>query len=382
MENNAGPKRSPLRRWSLRVFCLALLSGVAYVAFQYFRPLPPLYRPGAETMNAIRYRVYGPPDVLHLEQARRPLPEKHQVLIEVRAASVNPLDWHYMEGIPYIVRMMGFGFRKPNDPRLGTDVAGVVSAVGELVTRFNPGDEVFGISDGAFADYALAPDNLLAMKPARISFEQAAAVPVAAVTALQGLRDKGQLKPGQKVLINGASGGVGTFAVQIAKLLGAEVTGVCSTRNVELVRSLGADHVIDYTKEDFTQGSQRYDLILDNVANRGLMEVRHVMNPRATYVLIGGGGREESRSLVGSLTGVLKAALLSRFVSQNFGMFIASINRGDLEFLAGLIGDQKLTPVIDRTYPLNEVPGAMTYLEAGHARGKVVITVAAAPTAP
>ena len=376
-ESTNSPKRPLLKRWSTRVLLLALGFGVSYVAFQYFRPVPPPYRPSDQTMKAIVYHAYGSPDVLRFEQVQRPLPDEHEVLIKVRAASVNPLDWHYMEGIPYLLRMMGSGFRKPIDPRLGTDVAGVVEAVGNHETRFKPGDEVFGVGGGAYADYALASDEQIVLKPDDLSFEQAAAIPIAAVTALQGLRDKGQVRRGQKVLINGASGGVGTFAVQIAKFFGAEVTGVCSTRNVDLVRSLGADHVIDYTKEDFTRSAQRYDLILDNVANRGLLEFRHVMTPKATYVLIGGGGPDDSRGLLGPIAGLLKAALLSLFVSQKFGMFIASINRDDLGVLAKLVSDKKVAPVIDRTYPLNQVPVAMRYIETGHARAKVVITVGA-----
>jgi NADPH:quinone reductase-like Zn-dependent oxidoreductase len=274
------------------------------------------------------------------------------------------------------MRAMGVGLRKPTDTRLGVDFAGTVEAVGKNVTKFKPGDGVFGGRDGAFAEYVCVRESrAVALKPANVTFEQAASVPIAGITALQGLRDKGKVRPGQKVLINGASGGVGTFAVQIAKSMGADVTGVCSTRNLDMVRSLGADHVIDYTKEDFTKGDQRYDVILDNVANHSLSECRRVLNPDGKYVLIGGGGVNEGRWLGPGLTHAFKAMVLSKFVSQKMGMMLAELNQKDLTALADLMQSGKVTPVIDRTYKLSELPQAIQYLEQGHARGKVVVNV-------
>ncbi len=326
-------------------------------------------------MKAIVYCDYGVPN-LKFQEIEKPTPEDDQLLVKVRAASVNPLDWHFVEGTPYFMRLIGVGLRKPKDTRLGVDFAGTVEAVGKNVTKFKPGDEVFGGRTGAFAEYVCVREpRAVALKPANITFEQAASVPIAAITALQGVRDKGMVQPGQKVLINGASGGVGTFAVQIAKSVGADVTGVCSTRNLDMVRSLGADHVIDYTKEDFTKGDQRYDVILDNVANRSLSECRRVLNPDGRYVLIGGGGANEGRWLGPGLTQALKAMVLSKFVSQKMGMMLAELNQKDLTALADLMQSGKVTPVIDRTYKLSELPQAIQYLEQGHARGKVVITV-------
>jgi NADPH:quinone reductase-like Zn-dependent oxidoreductase len=269
---------------------------------------------------------------------------------------------------------MGVGLRKPKDTRLGVDFAGTVEAVGKNVTKFKPGDEVFGGKDGAFAEYVCVREpRAVALKPANITFEQAASVPIAAITALQGIRDKGKVQPGQKVLINGASGGVGTFAVQIAKSFGADVTGVCSTRNLDMVRSLGADHVIDYTKEDFTKGAERYDVIIDNVANHSLLESRRALKPNGIYVLIGGGSANE-QGFIGPLINPIKAMLLSPFVSQKMGMLLADLNQKDLTFLADLMESGKVTPVIDKRYKLSELPQAIEYLEQGHARGKVVIT--------
>jgi NADPH:quinone reductase-like Zn-dependent oxidoreductase len=325
-------------------------------------------------MKAILYHEYGTADVLHLEETAKPHPNDDQIVVKVRAAAVNPLDWHLMRGSPYAMRLMGTGVRKPKDPRLGADVAGVVETVGKNVKQFKPGDEVFGTSGGAFAEYALMGGSKAALKPANVSFAEAAAVPVAALTALQGLRDSGRLRAGQKVLINGASGGVGTYAVQIAKSMGAEVTGVCSTRNLELVRSLGADHVIDYTKEDYTAGAQRYDLILDTVGNRPLSTARRVMGPKGIFVGIGGGGPEDG-GLIGPLTTPIKMFFYSPFVSQHFLTFYADIEPKDLKMLADLMAAGKVKSVIDRTYPLNEVPAAIRYVEEGHARGKVIITV-------
>ena len=326
-------------------------------------------------MKAVVYCNYGVPN-LKFQEIEKPTPADDQLLIKVRAASVNPLDWHFIEGTPYFMRAMGVGLRKPKDTRLGVDFAGTVEAVGKNVTKFKPGDEVFGGRTGAFAEYVCVRESrAVALKPANVTFEQAASVPIAAITALQGVRDKGKVQPGQKVLINGASGGVGTFAVQIAKSMGADVTGVCSTRNLDMVRSLGADHVIDYTKEDFTKGDQRYDVILDNVANHSLSECRRVLNPDGKYVLIGGGGVNESRWLGPGLTHALKAMFLSKFVSQKMGMMLAELNHDDLAFIADLMQSGKMKPVIDRTYKLSDLPDAIRYLEQGHARGKVVVSV-------
>ena len=324
-------------------------------------------------MKAIVYCDYGLPN-LKLQEIEKPVPADDQLLVKVRAASVNPLDWHFIEGTPYIMRAMGVGFRKPTDTRLGVDFAGTVEVVGKNVTQFKPGDEVFGGRTGAFAEYVCVREaRAVAVKPANITFDQAASVPIAGITALQGLRDKGKVQPGQKVLINGASGGVGTFAVQIAKSMGADVTGVCSTRNLDMVRSLGADHVIDYTKEDFTKGAERYDVIIDNVANHSLLESRRALKPNGIYVLIGGGSANE-QGLIGPLINPIKAMLLSPFVSQKMGMLLADLNHNDLAMLADLMQSGKVTPVIDRTYKLSELPQAIEYLEQGHARGKVVIT--------
>jgi NADPH:quinone reductase-like Zn-dependent oxidoreductase len=322
-------------------------------------------------MKAIVHYNYGSPDVLHCEDIAKPTPGDDDVLIRVRAASANPADWHFMRGEPYLLRLMT-GLRKPKSTRLGTDLAGKVEAVGNNVTRFHPGDEVFGTCRGSFAEYVCAGENTLALKPTNITFEQAAATPLAALTALQGLRDKGRIQSGQMVVINGASGGVGTFAVQIAKSFGADVTGVCGTRNVELVRSIGADHVIDHTKRDFTRGTQHYDLVLDCVGDHSLAECKRVMSARGTYVGIGG---PAGRWMVGPLARMLTAPLLSRLVSQNLVLLLASINKDDLIALKELIEAGKLTPVIDRRFTLTEVPDAIRYLEAGHACGKTVITV-------
>lgn len=323
-------------------------------------------------MKAIVYCNYGPPDVLKCEEIEKPTAGGDEVLIKVRAASVNPLDWRLMRGGSYLARVL-FGLRKPTitEPRRpGRDVAGEVEVVGRNVTHFKPGDQMFGICHGAFAEYACASEAKLAKKPSNISFEQAASVPVAALTALQGLRDKGQIRPGHKVLINGAAGGVGTFAVQVAKWFDADVTGVCSTRNVDMVRSIGADHVIDYTQEDFTKGTQRYDLIFDCIANHSLSACRRVLSANSRCVITGG---PSDAWIV--LIRALGAVVLSRFVSQKFLMFITSVNKKDLNIIGELMAAGKVTPVIDRHYSLSEVPEAIRYLEEGHARGKVVITL-------
>ena len=322
-------------------------------------------------MQAITYHQYGPPDVLELETVELPALGDDEVLVRVRAASVNPRDWHYLRGLPYIMRPIGL--RIPKDGGLGSDMAGQVEAVGRAVTRFRPGDEVYAfVLAGGFAEYARVPENVLGPKPANLSFEQAAAVPLAALTALQGLRDHGRVQPGQRVLIIGASGGVGTFAVQLAKLFGAEVTGVCSTRNLELVRSLGADHVIDYTREDFAGNGRRYDLVFQLAGTRSPAAIRRALTPKGRLILSSG---ESSGRWVGPMDRIVKAAALSPFVPQTLAPFEAKQSRDDLQVLKDLIEAGKLTPVIDRTYPLRETPEALRYLEKGHARGKVVITV-------
>jgi len=323
-------------------------------------------------MKAAVYTRYGPPEVVEIADTEKPVAKDDEVLLKVRAASVNPLDWHFMRGTPYLVRLMT-GLRKPKDRRLGVDVAGQVEAVGGNVTQFKPGDEVFGSCRGAFAEYACASQSALVRKPDNVTLEQAASVPIAAFTALQGLRDKGHIQPGQKVLINGAAGGVGTFAVQIAKSFGAEVTGVCSTRNVDMVRSLGADRVIDYTQEDFTQMGQSYDLFLDCVGNHSLLACRRVLNPKGTYVPVGG---TADRWMIGPLARAIATFVLSWFVSQKLVIFfLARPNKEDLTVMCKLMAAGKVMPVIDRRYSLSEMPEAIRYLEKGHARGKVVITL-------
>jgi NADPH:quinone reductase-like Zn-dependent oxidoreductase len=324
-------------------------------------------------MKAIVHCEYGSPDVLKLEAVEKPVPNDNQVLVRVRATSVNPLDLT-IRG-PWLIRPI-LGLRKPKDTRIGVDYSGTVEAVGKNVTQFKPGDEVFGGKNGAIAEYVCAlPDRGITLKPANMTFEQAAAVPVAALTALQGLRDKGKIQPGQKVLINGASGGVGTFAVQIAKSFGTEVTGVCSTRNVDLVRSIGADHVIDYTKEDFTKGDQRYDLIFDLVGNHSFSDRRRILNPKGICVMAGLGGAGWHDGMGMRLLGELNAYVRSRFVSEKFIAYIAAFNKEDVTVLADLLQSGKMTPVIDKTYKINQTADALGYLETGHARGKVVITV-------
>ncbi|MGB6821637.1 MAG: NAD(P)-dependent alcohol dehydrogenase [Candidatus Acidiferrales bacterium] len=317
-------------------------------------------------MKAAIYTKYGPPeDVVQIADVEKPVPKDNEVLIRVRAASINPLDWRFMRGKPYVGRIM-FGLRKPSISRLGVDVAGQVEAVGKNVTQFKPGDEVFGVCRGSFAEYACAAEEKLEHKPANISFEDAAAVPVAALTALQGLRDKGRIQSGHKVVVDGASGGVGTFSVQIAKSLGAEVTAVCSTRNVETARSIGANHVIDYTREDFTKSGQRYDLIIGANAYHSVFDYRRALTQDGIYVIVGGG-------LVRILQTMLLAPLLSRIGNKKIRFFVADINKKDLVFLRDLLEAGKVVPVIDRRYPLSSVAEALLYVEDGHARGKVVI---------
>ena len=319
-------------------------------------------------MKAVVYYNYGPPDVLRCEEVDKPVPGADEVLLKVRAASVNPLDGHLMKGPPYLGRLLsGLGVAKRTQP--GIDVAGIVEAVGGKVKRFQPGEAVFGTCRGAFADFVCSPESKLTVKPDSVTFEEAASAPIAAFTALQGLRDKGRIEPGQSVLINGASGGVGTFAVQIAKWFGAAVTGVCSSRNVEMVRSLGADRVIDYTGEDFTKGRQRYDLILDLVANHPLLACRRVLNGKGRYVLGGGlGGR-----LTGFLSFAAKALLVGPLVSQKFTVFIARSRQEDLKIVAQLLATGKVRPVLDPRRGWGAVPDAVRHVQQGHARGKVVI---------
>jgi NADPH:quinone reductase-like Zn-dependent oxidoreductase len=378
--SDSKPKR-PRKRWKrfvkwslLTIFVLLVLWGfVAY--WTSTNDCARYASTPANAMKAIVYCDYGVANV-KLEEIEKPVPNDDQILVRVRAASVNPYDWHYVEGTPYVIRAIGgIGLRKPKDTRLGVDFAGTVEAVGKDVTQFKPGDEVFGGRGGAFAQYVCPrATRAVALKPTSISFEDAAAVNIAGITALQALRDKGKVQPGQKVLINGASGGVGTFAVQIAKSLGADVTGVCSTRNVDLVKSLGADHVVDYTKEDFTKSAERYDVIIDNVGNRSLSECRGVLTPNGKYVLIGGGGASD-QGFLGGLGKAIWAMIFSKFVNQQMGMMMADANHNDLTVLAEMMQSGKLKPVIDRTYKLAQVPDAIRYVEEGHARGKVVISV-------
>ena len=329
-------------------------------------------------MKAVVNMKYGPPDVLEFTEVEKPIPKDDEVLLKVHAASVNPADWHLLRGDPYIARLQ-LGLRRPKHRVLGCDVAGQVEAVGKDVATLRPGNEVFGSpfmnGFGAFAERASVSEDLLAPKPANLSFEQVAAVPLAASTALQGLRDHGRIEPGHKVLIVGASGGVGTFAVQIAKSFDAEVTGVCSTRNVKMVRSLGADHVIDYTVEDFARSGQEYDLIFQLAGTRSPSEFRRALTSEGTLVQISG---DSSDRWIGPVDRIIKALVLSPFVSQKMASFTVNPNKEDLRFLKQLIEAGQLAPMIDRTYPLSETPEAIRYLENGHVRGKVVITVTGA----
>lgn len=361
-------------RWTARgVAAVTILAAVA-LAVAYWRsdnlcsaPLPaPVH-----AMRAIRYCDYGGPDVLTVAQVETPVPGTGEVLLRVRAAAVNPLEVHFMHGTPYFMRLQA-GLRRPQDTRLGVDVSGQVAAVGPGVTRLKVGDAVFGAADGALAEYVVATERSFVLKPPNITFEQAAAVPVAAVTALQAVRDKAGVQSGQRVLVNGASGGVGTFAVQIAKALGADVTGVSSARNSELVRTIGADRTIDYTTADYTAGTARYDAIVDMVGNHSLLENRQVLTPSGAYVMVGGpDGR-----WISPLDRVVRMMLLSPFIGQRFGMMLAQVNQADLVTLRDWMQAGTVTPVIDRHFTLTDVPAAIRYLETGRARGKVVITIA------
>ncbi len=331
---------------------------------------PPLSE-GTETMKAVTYRCYGSPDVLEYGDVEKPVPGDDEVLVKVRAAGVNPLDWHYMRGSPYIMRL-GSGIGAPKDTRMGVDFAGTVEAVGANVSRFQVGDDVFGGRSGAFAEYLVIPeDRALALKPSNVSFEQAAAVPIAAITALQALRDKGGLEPGQKVLINGASGGVGTFAVQIAKAMGAEVSGVCSTRNVEMVRSIGADHVFDYKKEDYTESGNEYDLIVDMVSNHSMSANRSVLPEDGRLVIVGGAKGD----WLGPLLRPIGAMLQGPFVDQEVITLLAQLKQDDLKVLADMMQGGQVTPVLDRTYALSDTAEAIRYSEEGRARGKIIVSI-------
>jgi len=353
---------------------LVVCSAVAFaLVLRHSAPCgsAPVLPSSATLMKAVIYRCYGPPEVLKLEDVQKPQAGANRVLVRVHAASLNPYDWHFMRGSPYIARLSA-GLGAPKDVRFGSDFAGTVEAVGANVQHFKVGDEVFGVADGALAQYATVREQgSIALMPRGASFEEAAAIPIAAITALQALRDHGRVRPGEKVLINGASGGVGTFAVQIAKALGAEVTGVTSTHNVDMVRSLGADHVIDYTEEDFTLGVIHYDLIVDTVGNHSFADYQRVLQPQGRVVVLGG----PPGNWIGPMIGPLKVVLLGPFMHQKFVFFLAQLKQQDLATLAQLIQAGRLKSVIDRRYPLKEVPEAIAYLEAGHARGKVVIDV-------
>jgi NADPH:quinone reductase-like Zn-dependent oxidoreductase len=322
-------------------------------------------------MKAIVCASYGAPRVLQFEEVETPHPLEHQLVIKVQAASVNAHDWHHMRGKPVVGRLAGNGLLKPKDPGLGVDLAGQVAAVGSKVTQFQVGDEVFGRGLGAFAEYACAREEAVVVKPPTLTFEDAAAVPVAALTALQGLRDTGQLQPGQQVVIQGASGGVGTFAVQLAKVFGAEVTAVCSTRNLDMVRELGADHVVDYTQTDFTRAGQRYDLVLAVNGYHPIFAYRRALRRTGRYVLVGASSHVNQALLQSLLLG----PVLSRMGSQTMSFFVMNLPQADLAWIKGLLEAGKIVPVIDRRYPLRETADALRYVEAGHARGKVVITV-------
>ena len=323
-------------------------------------------------MKAIVQEEYGSAEVLRVGEIDNPKVGEGEVLIRVQAAGVDPGVWHLMTGLPYLVRILGYGLRAPKHRVPGNDFSGRVETVGKEVTQFQPGDEVFGFCQGCYAEYACARADKILAKPANLDFEQAAAVPTSAITALQGLRDKGEVAAGQRVLIIGASGGVGSFAVQLAKVFGAEVTGVCSTPKMDLVRSIGADAVVDYTREDIAQTGERYDVILDTAGNRSLANLRGALTPRGSLVIVGG---EEGGKWLAGTDRQLRAAVLSPFVSQRLRSFVAAARLEDLEFLKGLLESGKVTPVIDRTYPLAEAPEAIRYLMGGHARGKLVLTV-------
>ena len=361
-------------KWSLLLILVALIAWLVVAYWTSTNDCNPNAAASTNPMKAIRYCEYGSPDVVKLDDVEKPVPDDNQVLIKVRAASLNALD-AYMIRDAWLNRLI-FGLRKPRDTRLGRDVAGQVEAVGKSVTQFKPGDEVFGICRGSLAEYSCTLERALVMKPPNVPFEQAASLPLAGLTALQGIRE-GKIQPGQKVLINGATGGVGTFAVQVVKSLGAEVTAVCSTRNVDLVRSIGADHVIDYTKEDFTKSDQRYDVIFDNVCNHSFFERRRVLNPKGICVLAGmGGAGTKTGEAMGRIAGNLFLARgLASFTDQKFAQYTTKVSREDLILLGELLRMGKVKPVIERTYKLMAAPEAFRIFDQGHARGKIVITV-------
>src|SRR5438309_79749 len=364
-----------LLRWTFRIVLVLLLVGFLLGFVAYWSSTNDCNRNSATPTNPMKAIVnceYGVGN-LQLRDLEKPSPNDNEVLVRVRAASINPVDGHLIRG-SWMMRPMS-GLRKPKNTRFGTDFAGTIEAIGKNVTNFKPGDEVFGAKNGAVADYiCVKADRAIVMKPVNITFEQAGSVGVAGVTALQGLRDKGNIQAGQKVLINGASGGVGTFAVQIAKAFGAEVTGVCSTRNVDLVKSIGADHVIDYTREDFTKTDQHYDMIYDLVGNHSFSERRQILTPNGICVLAGIGGDGVHPESWGRILGNFKTAFQSKFTSQKFVTYIAKLTKDDLNVLRDLMQSGKVVPVIDRTYKMSRTQDAVRYLEEGHARGKVVIT--------
>jgi NADPH:quinone reductase-like Zn-dependent oxidoreductase len=370
-----------LRYRILSVIAVLLTVGIAsaaiYVSHDAPCTTPDPVPEGTAAMDAIVLRCYGTADVLELARVEKPTPSADEVLVKVHHAAINPLEWHYMTGTPYIMRTSA-GFGAPENRRLGVDFAGTVEHVGKNVARFKPGDRVFGSGWGTFAEYvSIGQNSAVVPLPAEVSFEEAATLPIAGTTALQAVRDHGRVRAGQKVLINGASGGVGTFAVQLAKSFGAEVTGVCSTRNLDLVRSLGADDVVDYTRDDFTQRDERYDVVIDNVGNRDLMELKKVLKPNGKIVIVGApkGGR-----WIAPLWNPLKAAIARPFLDEEIGWFIAETNQEDLKFLVDHISAGTLRPVIDRSYTLDEVPDAMRYLQTWRARGKILIEVSETST--
>jgi NADPH:quinone reductase-like Zn-dependent oxidoreductase len=372
-------KLKPILKWTVRLALGALILAFLAVFIAYWRSTNDCDHYSTTPTNPVKAIIqcdYGTPDVLQVKDIEKPTPADDQLLVRVRAVSVNPLDGHLMRGM-LMARLFGSGLRKPKETRVGVDYSGIVETVGKNVTQFKPGDEVFGGRNGAFGQYVcVRADRGVALKPTNITFEQAAAVPVAATTALQGLRDTGHVRAGQKIIVNGASGGVGPFAVQLAKVFGAEITGVCSTRNIDLVRSIGAHRVIDYTKEDFTKSAERYDVIFDNVGNHSFSERRRVMTPNGICVLAGIGGAGWREDTMSRIIGNFTAGPRSRFTSQKFAFFLARLNHHDLAYLADLMQSGQITPVIDRTYKsLGEIPEAIRYLDQGHARGKVVITV-------
>jgi len=358
--------------WSVLLLLVLAAASVA-IALSHDSPCgpAPALEPNTTRMQAIVRRCYGGPEVLRLEEVPKPVPTDEQILVKVHAASVNPADWHMMTGKPYLLRMSE-GMGAPHSVKAGVDFAGTVEAVGAKVTRFKPGDAVFGGVDGAFAQYvAVRESGSVTHKPEEMSFEEAAALPIAAITALQALRDQGGVQPGQKVLINGASGGVGTYAVQIAKAFGAHVTGISSTKNLDLVRSLGADQVIDYTREDFTERPERYDLVIDNVGNHSFNTLRRVLVPKGMVVLVGG----PKGAWVSPFYPILQGAVVKPFVDERFTFFIAKFKRADFELLAQLASEGKLRSAVSRVYPLSEVSAALEHLGGRHARGKLVIQI-------